>query len=319
MFEVQQLSKSFRYRGQATEAVKDLSFSLERGRTLGLLGPNGAGKTTVLRMLTTITAPTSGGACIAGCDLVRDARRLRAKIGYVPQSGTLMSEAIVGEELVFQGQSFGMSTRQARKRGQEALALMGAEQFMKKRAGKLSGGERRRVDIAIGIMSHPEIAFLDEPTVGLDPDARQELWELIGRIRDDWGTTVVMCTHYLDEAENLADEILLLESGRSIAHGPTNDLRDRYAIDHATITTVGNSAPANAPELDAIVGVVTEHSESLAGDTMRLDLSMRDGATILPQVLTEITAQGFSIVSIDVRKGGLGDAFFALIGKGGTK
>lgn len=312
MLDVQQLTKSYTYRGQTTEAVAGVSFALSPGRILGLLGPNGAGKSSTIRMLATVARPTSGVAMVAGYDIGKDARRVRANIGYVPQSGTLLSESVVGEELIFHGQSFGISAKAARERGEELLTLMGAESFVNKRAGKLSGGERRKVDIAMGMMNRPAVAFLDEPTVGLDPDARQDLWDLITKLRQRWNTTVVLTTHYLDEAENLADEIILLKDGRIIAHDTTDKLQDRFAIDRVSIRLSGRSFEAK--QIEAIDEVDQVSVDSPDHEDTTVQLSIRNGKTALPKVLSTLSAQRATITELDVHKGGLNDTFFSLTG-----
>ena len=208
--EVQSLTKAYRLRGREIPAVSNLSFSLGKGQILGLLGPNGAGKSTTMRMLTTLARPDSGTARIAGYDVVRNPLAVRSRIGYVPQAGSLMHASIVREELVFQGRAFGLSRQDALVRGRELLRFLGAEDLLDRRAGTLSGGQRRRIDTAMGLMSHPTVAFLDEPTVGLDPESRRDLWQLVGDIRERWGTTVVITTHYVQEVESLADQIVIM-------------------------------------------------------------------------------------------------------------
>lgn len=235
--EVQSLTKAYRLRGREIPAVSNLSFSLGKGQILGLLGPNGAGKSTTMRMLTTLARPDSGTARIAGYDVVRNPLAVRSRIGYVPQAGSLMHASIVREELVFQGRAFGLSRQDALVRGRELLRFLGAEDLLDRRAGTLSGGQRRRIDIAMGLMSHPTVAFLDEPTVGLDPESRRDLWQLVGDIRERWGTTVVITTHYVQEVESLADQIVIMEGGRVIVQGSTDELVRRFSTDTVRLTT----------------------------------------------------------------------------------
>lgn len=311
---VEHLGKTFKHRGQETHAVSDLSFSLDQGRTLGLLGPNGAGKTTTLRVLATVSRASRGTVCVAGLDLAREARRIRQRIGYVPQAGTLLSEAVVGQELVFQGELFGMARLEAERRGREVLESMGARGLWDRRAGRLSGGERRKVDIAIGMMNHPAVAFLDEPTVGLDPDSRGELWSMIRRMREEWGTTVVLTTHYLDEAEDLADEILLLENGRALAHDSTERLSERFAVDEVAFHLDATGAVDPSSTLERIGGVERATFSTDPQEGPVLSVRMRDGGNTLPVVLRALDVQGQRPKRIDVKKGGLQDAFFTLTG-----
>ena len=234
--EVQSLTKAYRLRGREIPAVSNLSFSLGKGQILGLLGPNGAGKSTTMRMLTTLARPDSGTARIAGYDVVRNPLAVRSRIGYVPQAGSLMHASIVREELVFQGRAFGLSRQDALVRGRELLRFLGAEDLLDRRAGTLSGGQRRRIDTAMGLMSHPTVAFLDEPTVGLDPESRRDLWQLVGDIRERWGTTVVITTHYVQEVESLADQIVIMEGGRVVVQGSTDELVRRFSTDTVRLT-----------------------------------------------------------------------------------
>ncbi|MDQ1122644.1 ABC-2 type transport system ATP-binding protein [Microbacterium trichothecenolyticum] len=247
-------------------------------------------------------------------DLTSEARKVRQLIGYVPQVGTLQAESVVGEELVFQGRLFGMSRASAEHRGREVLALMGAEEFWGRRAGRLSGGERRKVDIAMGMMNQPDIAFLDEPTVGLDPDARQEMWAMIRNMREKWGTTVVITTHYLDEAEDLADDILMMEGGRLIAHDSTQRLKERFAVDEVFVHLDATDVAETAWSHSGVDGVLSaEYSGTDAG--MLLSLRISDGERTLPAVLEVLHRRGQIPMRISVRRGGLQDAFFSLTGK----
>lgn len=312
------LSQQYRFRGRDISAVTDLSFSLDTGRILGLLGPNGAGKTTTLRMLATVSAPSSGTATIMGHDLATQPGAIRPLIGYVPQAGTLPRESVVSAEMLFQGQSFGLSTQNARKSGKEALARVGMEHLWNARAGRLSGGQRRRIDLAMSVMHHPAVALLDEPTVGLDPDARAEFWDLIRELRAEWGTTVIVSTHYLDEAESLADDILLMENGRIVEHGSTAELRERYAVDRVTLGVTHPLSDQAITELRALAGVrdaqLSWQESGLAGLEPRVELGLLHGSTLLPHVLGLLATHDTTVTSISMQPGGLSDAFFALIG-----
>ena len=315
--EVQSLTKAYRLRGREIPAVSNLSFSLGKGQILGLLGPNGAGKSTTMRMLTTLARPDSGTARIAGYDVVRNPLAVRSRIGYVPQAGSLMHASIVREELVFQGRAFGLSRQDALVRGRELLRFLGAEDLLDRRAGTLSGGQRRRIDTAMGLMSHPTVAFLDEPTVGLDPESRRDLWQLVGDIRERWGTTVVITTHYVQEVESLADQIVIMEGGRVIVQGNTDELVRRFSTDTVRLTT-DKSIPTSL--LEEIEGweTVTSAYVSNPGTDMGvtvLTLELQDGAQTLATLVARLDAAGLTPRSIDVTRGGLDNAFSALTGK----
>ncbi|GAA1282394.1 ABC transporter ATP-binding protein [Streptomyces javensis] len=214
-------------------AVRGIDLTVGRGEILAFLGPNGAGKTTTLRMLTTLLPPSGGEAEIAGRDLLRDPAGVRRRIGYVAQSGGLDPGCSVREELVTQGRLHLMAKGAAAGRAEELAGELGLSGLMDRPTAALSGGQRRRVEIALGLVNRPEVLFLDEPTTGLDPGSRAELWDLVRRVRAEHGTTVFLTTHYLDEADALADRIVVVDAGRIVAEGTSAELKVRYAGDPA--------------------------------------------------------------------------------------
>lgn len=222
------LTQTFRTKRGAVEAVRGIDLTVAPGEILGFLGPNGAGKTTTLRMLTTLLAPTGGAATVAGCDLARDPAAVRRKIGYVAQSGGVDLNISVREELVTQGRLYRLTKPQAAARAQELAADLDLTELLDRKCATLSGGQRRRLDIAMGLMHRPEVLFLDEPTTGLDPGSRADLWALVRRLRDDHGTTVVLTTHYLDEADALCDRLVVIDKGVVVAEGTPSALKLRY-------------------------------------------------------------------------------------------
>ncbi|WP_318207873.1 ABC transporter ATP-binding protein [Streptomyces sp. SJL17-1] len=211
------LARTFTTRSGPVEAVRGIDLTVRPGEILALLGPNGAGKTTTLRMLTTLLPPTGGAATVAGHDLVRDPAAVRRRIGYVAQSGGLDPQETVRSELVTQGRLYGMNRARATARAEELAADLGLTELLDRRTPALSGGQRRRLDLAMGLTHRPEILFLDEPTTGLDPGSRADLWALVRRLRDEHGTTVVLTTHYLDEADTLADRLVVVDKGTVVA------------------------------------------------------------------------------------------------------
>ncbi|MFF3290605.1 ABC transporter ATP-binding protein [Streptomyces sp. NPDC003023] len=223
------LSRTFRTKNGQVEAVRGIDLTVRRGEILGFLGPNGAGKTTTLRMLTTLLPPTGGAATVAGCDLVRDPAGVRRKAGYVAQSGGVDPTVSVREELVTQGRLYRLDKEEAAARTEELAKDLGLTELLDRRAGALSGGQRRRLDIAMGLMHRPEVLFLDEPTTGLDPGSRADLWDLIRRLRDEHGTTVFLTTHYLDEADELSDRLVIVDKGVVVAEGTPAALKEQYA------------------------------------------------------------------------------------------
>lgn len=222
MIETRGLSKTFK---GGAEAVRGVDMTVERGEIVGFLGPNGAGKTTTMRMLTTLLRPTAGTATVAGHDLLADPRGVRRHIGYVSQGGGVNLAAPLDGELVLQAMLHGLSRAEARERVTEALERLELGDLRHLPGGALSGGQRRRFDIAFGLLHRPALLFLDEPTTGLDPQSRAHLWDHIRVLRDRHGMTVFLTTHYLDEADALCDRLLIIDHGRIVAQGRPAELK----------------------------------------------------------------------------------------------
>ncbi|MFI6651483.1 ABC transporter ATP-binding protein [Streptomyces sp. NPDC050529] len=245
------LARTFTSKTGPVEAVRSIDMTVATGEIVGLLGPNGAGKTTTLRMLTTLLAPTGGAATVAGCDLLADPAGVRKKCGYVAQSGGVDPHISVREELVTQGRLYRLGKAEAVTRAAELAAELGLTQLLDRKTLTLSGGQRRRLDIAMGLTHRPAVLFLDEPTTGLDPGSRSDLWDLVRRLRDTYGTTVVLTTHYLDEADALADRLVVVDGGLVVAEGTPAALKSRYAgsagasLQDAFLAITGR-APASA-------------------------------------------------------------------------
>ncbi|MEU7635660.1 MULTISPECIES: ABC transporter ATP-binding protein [unclassified Streptomyces] len=223
------LARTFMTKNGPVDAVRGIDLTVERGEILGFLGPNGAGKTTTLRMLTTLLPPTGGTATVAGCDLVRDPAGVRRATGYVAQSGGVDPHLSVREELVTQARLYRLTKRQAVDRVEELADALGLSGLLDRRTAALSGGQRRRLDIAMGLTHRPEVLFLDEPTTGLDPGSRADLWDLVRQLRDAYGTTVFLTTHYLDEADALADRLVIVDEGRVVADDTPDALKRAHA------------------------------------------------------------------------------------------
>ena len=248
------LARTFRKRKQEVHAVVGVDLDVEAGEIVGFLGPNGAGKTTTLRMLTTLLEPTAGTATVAGCDLIADPVGVRRRIGYVSQSGSTAPEARAGEEVVDHARLYGMSTAEATERGQQLFRELDLDGLWERQPKTLSGGQRRRLDIAVGLIHVPELVFLDEPTTGLDPQARANLWQHIRGLREERGTTVFLTTHYLDEADALCDRILVIDHGAIVAerHARRAQVAGRRRRPHAS----PSAEPAQAAEVARLVGAL---------------------------------------------------------------
>ncbi|MDT0441314.1 ABC transporter ATP-binding protein [Streptomyces johnsoniae] len=222
------LARTFETKHGTVEAVRGIDMHVERGEILGFLGPNGAGKSTTLKMLTTLLAPTRGRASVDGLDLAREPAAVRRRIGYVAQtSGTDPNETVHGE-LVFQGRLYGLARAEATARAEEVADGLGLGALRSRTCAQLSGGQKRRLDIALALVHRPALLFLDEPTTGLDPGSRADLWDLIRHVRGERGTTVFLTTHYLDEADALADRLVVVDGGRVVAEGTPHDLKTTH-------------------------------------------------------------------------------------------
>jgi ABC-2 type transport system ATP-binding protein len=219
------LARTFRTKRGLVEAVRCIDLTVRPGEILGFLGPNGAGKTTTLRMLTTLLKPTGGAATVAGCDLATDPAGVRLACGYVAQSGGVDPQVTAREELVTQGRLYRLPKARAAERAEELAHDLGLTDLLDRRTSTLSGGQRRRLDIALALTHHPKVLFLDEPTTGLDPAGRAGLWDLVRRLRDEHGTTVFLTTHYLDEADALSDRLVIVDKGVVVADGTPTALK----------------------------------------------------------------------------------------------
>jgi ABC-2 type transport system ATP-binding protein len=244
------LARSFTTKRGTVEAVRGIDLTVHRGEVLGFLGPNGAGKSTTLRMLTTLLPPTGGTATVAGCDLTADPAGVRERIGYVAQTGGVDPEVSAREELVDQARLYRLGRVRAQRRAAELAGELGLTEVLDRPTRTLSGGQRRRLDIALGLTHEPQVLFLDEPTTGLDPGSRADLWELVRHVNTALGTTVFLTTHYLDEADALADRLVVVDHGLVVAEGTAAALKATYAgspgasLQDAFLAITGRPAPA---------------------------------------------------------------------------
>src|ERR1700758_3912966 len=244
IIEASGLTRTFKARKREVHAVRGVDLTVEEGEIVGFLGPNGAGKTTTLRVLTRRLRPSAGTATVAGADLLRAPLGVRKRIGFVPQAigqtqGGTSDNALVIEELLDQGTAYRIPRAETARRAArliEQLDLGGLDQRFVK---TLSGGQRRRLEIALGLVHQPPLVFLDEPTTGLDPQSRSNLWEHIGRLRADLGTTVFLTTHYLEEADILCDRVFIIDHGTIVASGTPDELKRRISGDVVTLRVAG--------------------------------------------------------------------------------
>ncbi|MEV4240103.1 MULTISPECIES: ATP-binding cassette domain-containing protein [unclassified Nocardia] len=287
-------------------AVRGLTFSAPAGSVLGVLGPNGAGKTTTVSILSTLTKPDAGRALVAGHDVVREAAAVRASIMLTGQYAAL-DEVLTGREnLVLFGRLMGLRPKQAKVRATELLEQFDLTEAADRRVGGYSGGMRRRIDIACGLVRLPKVVFLDEPTTGLDPVSRQRVWSLVRSLAEQ-GVTILLTTQYLEEADALSDNIIVIDKGRVIAEGTADELKARSGSSYCEVV------PVDAGDLPAVVtalgglGTVT-----VAESKDRVSLPAPDGAATLAEALRRITEAGIELIDIALRRPSLDEVFIKL-------
>ena len=308
MLETRDLRRTFRTRGGTVDAVKGVDLRIGAGEIFGFLGPNGAGKTTTIRMLATLIRPTAGEASVAGADLRREPQLVRRRIGYVPQGGSTDPAETGRGELVLQGRLYGMSKSDATKRAAEVLAALDLEAAADRGTGTYSGGMRRRLDVGLGIVHRPSVLFLDEPTTGLDPQARARMWDEIRALRE-LGTTVFLTTHYLEEADALADRLAIIDHGRIVAEGTSDELKQAVAGDVVTIGVNG----AGARVLGLVENLAFVREAGFEDGLVRLYVDR--GELAVPQLLRLLDAAGFAPTSITLNKPSLDDVFLRQTGR----
>ena len=322
MIEASGLRKSYHSkRGRkatTVDAVRGVDFSVQRGEIFGFLGPNGAGKTTTLRMLTTLIRPDGGDATIAGIDLRRAPAQVRLHIGFVAQQSGTYRQSTARRDLVHQARMYGAPKSAAQEQAEAAIAAFQLESFADRTIGTYSGGQRRRLDVALGVIHSPQVVFLDEPTVGLDPPSRARMWQEVRRLRDQ-GMTIFLTTHYLDEADALCDRISIIDAGLIVAEGTPSDLKreisgDVVIVDLATPGTAGAPEPATVLEAAKVLAEQPcVQSCEIIEHTLRLYVD--SAATAVPQVMRALSAKGIEPGAIETRRPSLDDVFLAKTGR----
>jgi ABC-2 type transport system ATP-binding protein len=314
IIEARGLARTFRSRKRTVEAVRGVDLAVGDGEIVGFLGPNGAGKTTTLRMLTTLLNPTAGTATVAGADLLRDPVGVRRKIGYVPQAigqtmGGTDPSCLVIEELMDQAGLYHLPRDVAAERAATLIEQFELDGLERRPVKTLSGGQRRRLEIALGLVHTPPLVFLDEPTTGLDPQSRSNLWEHIGKLRSELGTTVFLTTHYLEEADELCDRVFIIDHGVIAAEGTPDELKRRISGDVVILRMADHDEEAR--KLLAEQPIVREVSS--ADGTLRLTVERGDAA--LPSLLRVLDAAGLTLESINLARPTLDDVFLTLTGR----
>jgi ABC-2 type transport system ATP-binding protein len=303
------LARRFKSRKSCVEAVRGVDLDVAAGHIVGFVGPNGAGKTTTLRMLTTLLRPTAGWARVAGVDLLKDPAAVRRRIGYVAQSGSAGPGSRVREELRLQARLYRLSRGDARARADRLLGEFELLSAQNRLVRALSGGQRRRLDIAMGLVHDPSVLFLDEPTTGLDPQSRGNVWDHIRALRDDFGTTVFLTTHYLEEADALCDRMFVIDGGRIVVQGTPDELKRRLSGDLVTIEVSGDADAAKVA-LTELAGV---RSVSVAEQTVRLAVDSGERAVV--DVMRTLERLPVRTHSIRLARPTLDDVFLAVTGR----
>ncbi len=290
-------------------ALAGVTFSVEEGTIFGLLGPNGAGKSTTVKILTTLAAPDEGRAAVAGLDVLRDAASVRRAIGVVGQKLGVDPEATGRENLVLQGDLYGMPRRDVGARAQELLDRFGLTDAAGRLVRTYSGGMKRKLDVAAGLMHRPRVLFLDEPTTGLDPEARVEMWGVIEQLAVADGVTVLLTTHYLEEADRLASQLAIVDRGRVIAAGTPEELKSELRGDALVVELDGRVDGAVAA-LARVPGVT---EPALDGSILRARAD--EGARAVPLVLAALESAGVPVVSATVARPSLDDVYLRHAGR----
>jgi len=291
-------------------ALDGLDLSVPTGTVLGLLGPNGAGKTTAVSILTTLISPDAGTARVAGVDVVNEPQRVRSLIGLSGQYAAVDEHLTAMENLEMIGCLYGMRRREARKKASDLIERFRLSDSANRPLKTFSGGMRRRIDLAGALLADPPVLFLDEPTTGLDPRSRGELWEAI-RERVDLGTTVVLTTQYLEEADQLANEIVVIDHGHAIARGTSQELKRRIGGEHLDVHL---ALLTDLARVEAIIRPFAIGAIRLEEQDALISIPVAKGVEALGAVMAELSAQNVEILDIGLRRPTLDDVFMELTG-----
>lgn len=307
---VSNLSRRF---GRDTVAVDGISFSVRGGEVFGLLGPNGAGKTTIIRILSTLLKPSGGTAFICGQDVVENAGVVRCRIGYVSQNPTVDTTLTGFENLYLQARFFHIDRREAAQRCARLLGIAGLSEWGDKKVGVYSGGMKRRLDVTAGFINNPEVLFLDEPTLGLDVQARADIWEYIRRLRDNFGTTILLTTHYMHEADALCDRIAVLDNGSIKALDSPAALKEGLGGNCIYIKL----EPGYAQKIPEAVSLLSAHSfvKTVSAVEDGLACVCRGGDAAIAPIMKALNSLDLAPASVTLKKTTLDDVYLSLTGK----
>lgn len=315
VIETNNLKKSFtqteKGKKKRIEAVRDVTLSVKQGEIFGFLGPNGAGKTTTLRMLTTLLPIDEGIAAVAGFDLKRHPKEVRRHIGYVSQLGGADLSATGMENLILAGKLYGMGKEEVKKRAEELIDIFDLRELICRNVKTYSGGQRRRLEIGLGIIHQPEVLFLDEPTTGLDPQNRANLWDQIRKLRD-MGTTIFLTTHYLEEADELADRLTIMDHGKIVAEGTPKGLKQQIAGDVIALRPKHSGAGINKVQ-GYFANEPYVRETHIEGGT--LHIYVEDGTKAMPRIFSLMESKNIVLDTISLSQPSLDDVFLKQTGR----
>jgi ABC-2 type transport system ATP-binding protein len=306
-----ELRKSYGGRGSEVRALDGMSFTADAGTVFALLGPNGAGKTTTVRILTTLSRPDAGRAVVAGIDVLRRPARVRSVIGTVSQHSGAVGLLTGYENLVLQGRIYAMPRRELRRRAAELLDQFGLAEAAGRQARTYSGGMRRRLDVAAALVHRPAVLFLDEPTTGLDPEGRADLWAVLTGLSAQTGTTILVTTHYLEEADKFAAKVAITDRGRIVAEGTSDQLKARLQGDSVLLELGGAGQVERAEK--ALAQVPQVRRTTADGALVRARVA--DGPRALPAVLAGLEAEAVPVLSVTVARPSLDDVYLHYAGR----
>lgn len=296
-------------------AVDKVNLSVEKGEIFGLLGPNGAGKSTTIKMLVTLLKPSSGKAIVAGLDTVADANAVRSRIGYVPQESALDIRLTAKENLELFAELYGLSKKDSKEKITEVLELVELDKRKDDLIAHYSGGMKRRLEIARGLLPSPEVLFLDEPTLGLDPQTRRVVWDFIHKLQKDWHLTILATTHYLEEAENEMGRVAIIDKGHIMTMGKPSDLKAEYGQDLIELTIdYPDHIYTEEHLVERLKQLNLANEVSVKGFEVRL--SVTDGKKSIPSIIHKMEAAGIVINTLSVRTPSLDDVFIKYTGRG---
>jgi len=306
------VADDLRKRYKDVQALDGVSFAVREGEVFGLLGPNGAGKSTTVRTLTTLTQPDSGRAVVAGHDVIRHPNRVRRSIGYVAQDSGVDWEATGRENLLLQGRIHGMAGAPLNRRVDELLELVDLREAADRVSRGYSGGMKRRLDIAIGLVHRPKVLFLDEPTTGLDPEARVAMWVEVERLAAQESLTILLTTHYLEEADRLAERVAIVSRGRIVVEGTPEELK--AGLRGALVTVELGDVNGRVEDAANVVRGV-DHASEVGVEGRFVRARVPNGAQAIPHILSALDGGGFEVAAVTTQRPSLDDVYLHYTGR----